>query len=193
MGPSPVLYLVRHGECVHNVERRIAGQSDSPLTALGRRQASENGRLLKVLVGDLANLDYVSSPLHRAAASMELLRAAAGLSPEGYRADRRLMEMDFGEDTGKTYAEIDRGVGRFGAQNWDFVRPGGESLGMLNARVGRFLESLRRDAVVVSHAGPLRLIRAYLLGLSRTEALAYHPPNAGIVRLSKGAEAVLGG
>lgn len=189
---AQTLYLVRHGECVHNVEGRVAAQDDSPLTAIGREQARENGRILKRLVGDLTKIDYISSPLHRAAATMELLRAVAGLSTDGYRADRRLMEMDFGEDTGKTYAEIDRGVGRFGAQNWDYVRPGGESLAMLHARVGRLLESLSRDAVIVTHAGPLRMIRCHLLGLSREDALAYHPPNAGIVRLSCGAEAVFG-
>ena len=186
------LYLVRHGECVHNVERRVAAQDDSPLTALGRKQAMENGSVLKSLADDLATLDYVASPLHRACVTMEILRAAAGLPPAAYRADRRLMEMDFGEDTGKTYDEIDAGPGRFGAQNWDYVRPGGESLAMLHARIGPFLASLTRDALVVTHAGPLRMIRAHRLGLSREAALAYHPPNAGIVRLSAGAETVFG-
>ena len=33
------------------------------------------------------DLDYVSSPLLRARASMELIRAALGLDPAGYRID----------------------------------------------------------------------------------------------------------
>lgn len=33
------VYLVRHGETQWNAERRIQGQSDSPLTAHGERQA----------------------------------------------------------------------------------------------------------------------------------------------------------
>ncbi len=33
------VYLVRHGETQWNAERRIQGQSDSPLTAKGEQQA----------------------------------------------------------------------------------------------------------------------------------------------------------
>ncbi len=41
------LYVIRHGECQANVEGRNGGQNDTPLTERGRRQAAENGRLLK--------------------------------------------------------------------------------------------------------------------------------------------------
>jgi broad specificity phosphatase PhoE len=186
------LYVIRHGECVHNVEGWIAGQNDSPLTALGREQARANGRLLREIAGDLSQFDFFASSLHRTCVTMELAREAAGLAPTEYRADRRLMEIDFGDDTGKTHAEIDAGLGRFGAQNWDYVRPNGESLAMVHARVVAFLGTLTRDAALVTHAGPLRLIRAHLLGLSHEAALAYHPPNAGIMRLSVGAETYFG-
>ncbi len=37
------VYLVRHGETQWNAERRIQGQSDSPLTAHGERQAWQVG------------------------------------------------------------------------------------------------------------------------------------------------------
>jgi broad specificity phosphatase PhoE len=186
------LFVIRHGECRHNVEGWIAGQNDSPLTVLGREQASANGRLLKETAGDLSQFDFFASTLHRACVTMELVRKAAGLVPAEYRADRRLMEIDFGDDIGKTYAEIDVGPGRFGAQNWDYIRPNGESLAMVHARVAEFLATLARDAVLVTHAGPSRLIRAHLLGLSREAALAYHPPNAGIMRLSVGTETYFG-
>lgn len=35
------VYLVRHGETQWNAERRIQGQSDSPLTAKGEQQAMQ--------------------------------------------------------------------------------------------------------------------------------------------------------
>jgi hypothetical protein len=47
------------------------------------------------------------------------LREAAGLEPAGYRADRRLMEIDMGDDTWK----LPRDVTHFGADHWDYVRP----------------------------------------------------------------------
>ena len=36
-----MIYFVRHGETVWNVENKICGATDSPLTDLGHRQAVE--------------------------------------------------------------------------------------------------------------------------------------------------------
>ncbi|HBO24129.1 MULTISPECIES: 2,3-diphosphoglycerate-dependent phosphoglycerate mutase GpmB [unclassified Providencia] len=41
------VYLVRHGETEWNVARRIQGQSDSPLTATGRQQATQVAKRVK--------------------------------------------------------------------------------------------------------------------------------------------------
>ena len=41
------VYLVRHGETEWNVARRIQGQSDSPLTSLGRQQAMQVAQRVK--------------------------------------------------------------------------------------------------------------------------------------------------
>jgi broad specificity phosphatase PhoE len=188
LSSAVTLYVLRHGECAHNVEGRVAAQNDSPLTERGREQARANGRLLRQVAGDLAALDFVASPLHRTCATMELLREAAGLAPFYYRADRRLMEIDMGADTGK----FSKDLTHFGADHWDYVRPGGESMAMVHARVGAFLGEIGGDAVLVTHAGPFRMIRAHMLGLSRAEALDYHPPNAGIMRVSGGTEAYFG-
>ncbi len=187
------LYLVRHGECAHNLHRRIGAQDDTPLTGHGREQARANGRLLREMALDFARLDFLASPLHRTCVTMELLRAEAALDPLDYRADRRLMEIDFGDDTGKTIREIaERTTGGFGEANWDYVRAHGESVAMAYERVGRFLDTRTRDAVLVTHAGVIRLIRGYVLALSRADMLDHHPPNAGILRLSGGSETYFG-
>lgn len=55
------VYLVRHGETQWNAERRIQGQSDSPLTAHGERQAWQVGErartlgITHIITSDLAN------------------------------------------------------------------------------------------------------------------------------------------
>jgi probable phosphoglycerate mutase len=184
------LYVIRHGECEHNIHLRIGAQDDTPLTEHGREQARANGKRLTEFGIDLTALDFVASPLHRTSVTMELLRAEAELRPvTAYRSDHRLMEIDFGDDTGKTIREIaERKVGGFGEANWDYVRPHGESVAMAYARVGRFLERLTRDTVLVTHAGIIRLIRGHVLGLSRANMLDYHPPNNGIMRLSGNTE-----
>ncbi|HEY5049236.1 MAG TPA: histidine phosphatase family protein [Rhizomicrobium sp.] len=190
------LYVFRHGECEHNVHGLVAAQNDSPLTVHGREQARANGALLKEVAGALDRLDFFASPLHRAAATMELARAAAGLPREGYFADRRLMEIDFGEHTWRTWPDIVADASRdslWDSDPWNYVHPGGESLAKLHERVGWFLHTLDRDAVIVSHAGTMRMIRAHMLGLSQQATMAYHPPNAGLLRIIGGREMYFGG
>jgi broad specificity phosphatase PhoE len=187
------LYVIRHGECEHNVAGRAAAQSDSPLTANGRAQARANGELLKEIEGDLSRFDFFASSLHRTCHTMELLREGAGLPPTNYRADYRLMEIDFGEQTMFTRAEIDGHPHRPPpGDDWDFVRPGGESWAHVHARVGSFLQTLSRNAVIVTHFGPARMVRAHYLDLSPANAASWRPPHAGIMRLSAGTETQFG-
>jgi len=187
------LYVVRHGECQHNVEGWIASHNDSPLTERGRAQARSTGRLLRELEPSADGLDYFASSLHRACVTMELLREAAGLSVHGYRADHRLMEQHTGDHIGIRMSEIDEEAdARYRADPWNFRRPGGESHGDVFIRVGRFLETLTRDAVIVTHAQPARMLRAHWLGLDPEATMAYAVPNAGILRLSPGSESYFG-
>ena len=187
------LYVIRHGECEHNVEGRLAAQSDSPLTAVGREQAKANGRLLRELAGDLGRFDFVASSLHRTCNTMELLREAAGLSPTGYRADWRLMEMHCGDHTFAKWREIPLDQhNAYKSDPWNHQRPGGESQAMVYARVGDFLDGLTRDTVIVTHQIPARLIRAHYLGLAPEEAVKYLQTHGGIARYAGGGETFFG-
>lgn len=187
------LYVIRHGECEHNVEGRLASQSDSPLTAKGREQARANGRLLAEIAGDPSQFDFHASSLHRTCATMELLREAAGLPATGYRADHRLMEMHCGDQIWMTWSDIPADERtRYRADPWNHARPGGETQAMVFKRVGDLLATLRRDAVIVTHQVPARLIRGHYLGLTPDEMVGYEQPNAGILRLAGGVETYFG-
>jgi probable phosphoglycerate mutase len=187
------LYVVRHGEVEDNLARRMGSHNDSPLTDKGREQARAKGLLLREMAGDLGTLDFFSSSLHRACVTMELLREAAGLSPTAYRADYRLMEIHVGDHIGLVWSEIpEEDHIPFRADPWNASRPGGESRAAVFDRVGRFLATLKRDAVLVTHGGTAAAIRAQYLDLSPEEALRYQAPNAGLLRLSPGTEAYFG-
>ena len=41
------IYFTRHGETVWNVENKICGMTDSPLTARGQQQARQLGELVR--------------------------------------------------------------------------------------------------------------------------------------------------
>jgi probable phosphoglycerate mutase len=189
------LYLVRHGECRHNVEGRVAGRSDTPLTAHGREQARMNGILLAEAEPDLSRFRFVSSPLHRAANTMEILREAAKLPRDEYGCDPRLAELDCGDNTFRVWAEIQRDMKAdptHKEDGWHWRHPHGESLDDVHQRVGHFLATLTGDTVIVSHSGPVRMLRAHYLGLAPGAILDYKPLHAGIVRLSAGGEAHFG-
>jgi probable phosphoglycerate mutase len=97
---------------------------------------------------------------------MESMRKGLGLQPQGYRIDRRLMEMSFGRWEGYTYAELkDReaeGLAAREKDKWGFVLPDGESYEQLVLRVRDWYESVERDTVVAAHGGVCRALIAHL-------------------------------
>ena len=66
----PILYFVRHGETDWNRERRLQGQHDIPLNALGRVQASRCGLILRDLFAQngrpAVEFEFLSSQIGRA-------------------------------------------------------------------------------------------------------------------------------
>jgi broad specificity phosphatase PhoE len=192
----PILYLLRHGETEDNVARVISSQSDSPLTARGRALASANGRLLAEIVPDTRAVDFFASPLGRAQTTMQLVRANAGLTPEGYSTDPRLMESDFGEWTRKSIADAfafrAADVAATGGHERTWRWPGGESRADVEERVHRFLRELRRDAVIVGHAGSITTIRGLALGMTSDKMWARGLGDVGIIRLQDSTEARFG-
>jgi broad specificity phosphatase PhoE len=166
----PILYFARHGQTDWNAERRLQGQRDIPLNALGREQAAQCGVILRSMFArdgiGAAGLDYVSSPLGRARETMELMRTGLGLAPQDYRLDPRLMEMSFGRWEGHTFAELQAreaaGLAAREKDKWGFVMPGGESYEQLVVRVRDWYDSLERDTVVAAHGGVCRALIAHL-------------------------------
>lgn len=180
------IYVIRHGQTEDNVAGRWTGTNDSPLTDVGREHARTSGRLLKEIAGDLSQLDFVSSSLHRAATTMELLREAAGLPATGYRSDRRLMEMDCGDWSSLTPDEM-RAVdaahlANRDADEWNWAAPGGECPAAHAPRVLALLRSLDRDSVLVCHGLTSRIVRMHLLGLAPGAAMFYEFHKRGVAR-----------
>ena len=178
---APIIYYVRHGLTDWNVAQRLQGRCDTPVNAEGRAQAARCGEILgELLARDSrlpSNLDYVSSPLVRARATMELMRSVLGLDPSDYDIDPRLAEISFGEWDGLTYAEImtrDKDiVATREADKWAFVPPAGESYADVARRMGEWYAALRGDTVVAAHGGTARALLAYLAIVPPHEAPHY--------------------
>ena len=184
----PLLYYVRHGETVWNVEGRLQGQHDSDLTTRGRAQALRCGEILRNLLArdrrDATDLDYVASPLGRARDTMERLRVTLGLNASDYRTDARLAELSFGRWEGLAYPALqatERSVlAARERDKWGFRPPGGESYADLLTRVRAWHATVTRDSVVVAHGGTGRALVA-LYGIMPPEAAAVTHVGQGVV------------
>lgn len=148
------------------------GRMDLPLH---RDSWTEIPRIVREVDGPGVGVIW-SSPAQRC-------KAVADAISNPVQCDDRLLELDFGEWEGVAWDAVPRAA----LDVWadapaDFAAPGGESVAALVLRVAAFHADLiadNRDAVVVSHGGPLRILRSLLLGLP-VDVLA-PPPGLGAV------------
>jgi len=171
-----MLYLVRHGQTVFNVEGRLQGGADSPLTDLGRAQATSVGLAFRDLIRDGRDWLVVSSPQGRARETARLLCQAAGhFKPVAL--DRRLGELRLGQWEGMTGEEVDAVAPglrqRLGFAEWLFAAPRGESKDQLMERASEFMAeavNLPRPVIAVTHGIASRALRAAYRGITFDEA-----------------------
>lgn len=186
------LYFLRHGQTDWNAEARLQGQLDIPLNETGRAQARRNGAVLARLIADPATLDFVASPLVRATETMEIVRIALGLPPQGYRTEPALREIHFGLWQGRTWAKLKaddaEAVAARAADPWSWIAPGegGESLAMVQERVCVWLAGIRRDTVIVAHGGVKRCLRRHIERLSPADALRLEVPQDKVMVVRDG-------
>ncbi|MFB9263527.1 histidine phosphatase family protein [Bradyrhizobium erythrophlei] len=168
--PVPTIYYIRHGETSWNAEGRLQGVQDIGLNDLGRRQAADAGRILADLLArdgrDAAALPFVASPLIRARATMELVRAELGLPRGDYALDTRLREIGYGTWEGSTLAEAQAAdpavYARRQVEKWTVSPPGGESYVDVQARMTDWYRSVTSDMVAVAHGGTARALMVAL-------------------------------
>jgi probable phosphoglycerate mutase len=186
------LYFVRHGETDWNRAKRYQGQRDIPLNDTGRQQAGRNGRALAEALGSAAaSLDYVASPLMRTRETMEIVRRELALAPSSaYRTDDRLREINYGHWEGRLWDELagtdPEGHAARRADSWNWQPTGGESYRMLSERVAGWLAEAERDAVVVSHGGVSRVLRALVLPLKPADIPSLEVPQDRVLMVQAG-------
>jgi broad specificity phosphatase PhoE len=190
---QPAIYYIRHGLTDWNVAQRLQGRHDVPLNAAGCAQAACCAAILQDLFRREGrapeSFDYVSSPLVRARATMEIVRAALGLEPAGYAIAGQLAEIAFGEWEGLTYAQVmardKQVIAARESDKWSFAPPGGESYAQVAVRIRHWYETVARDTVVAAHGGTARALIAHL-GLAPPQDAAHYSIDQGVVYLFAG-------
>ena len=159
------IYLVRHGETVWNVEKRLQGWKDSPLTENGLRNAE---RLAERLDG--TRIDRIfSSDQKRALTTAQIIAKGRGIPVE---VISELRELNFGSWEGMTLFEIEDKYPmeyKTYKRNPDkYTSVGGESIEKLFNRVEHALRRIstcgEESVLVVTHGVTLRAVMAYISG-----------------------------
>ncbi|MCA1755739.1 MAG: histidine phosphatase family protein [Spirochaeta sp.] len=153
---------MRHGESEANLDGRMQGRTESPLTHCGRTQATRAGAFFR----GRGITKLFSSPLGRARETAALVRLGGELpEPETFTD---LQELDLGIFSNLRYAELatlhPREFLAFQAKSWAAV-PNAEPNALLSDRAGRVWTHLievanagHTDILSVSHGGFLQWI-----------------------------------
>ena len=169
------LFAARHGQTQWNVDNKICGVTDVPLTEEGWAQARALAEKTVALELDLVICSTMLRAKQTASAVAEKLNIPVIEDP-------RLVEQNYG-----IYEGMDRKTPGFLENKRHFaVRyPGGESMMDVAHRIYGLLEDVKRDyagknVLLVCHGGVLRLVRSYFEPMTNEEYFHYSPGNADI-------------
>lgn len=161
------VYLVRHGETIWNAARRIQGQSDSPLTDTGVRQAE----LVAQRVRSQGITHIITSDLGRTQQTAKIIADACGLK---IVTDPRLRELNMGVLETRPIESLTPEEEQWRKQMVNGTEgariPEGESMAELGRRMHAALNSCRElpegsKPLLVSHGMALGCLLSTLLGL----------------------------
>jgi probable phosphoglycerate mutase len=179
------LLVARHGETDWNRDRRWLGQTDRPLTSLGREQAHGLERQLEGVAIDAAYASDLSRALNTA--RIALTGRGVGVTPVRELRERflgaweGLLDDEIPTRFPEQFASWKKGVG-FGAAD-------AEPYVALARRVESAVRKIATDhasqtVLVVAHAGPCRVLTAMAAGIDYVgyRGSIPEPPHAVAVR-----------
>lgn len=162
------IILIRHAQSTLNVEKKLSGHTDPPLSELGQKQAASMADFFSEQKIDR----LVSSPFSRTMATARPIAEATGLEIETHDG---LKEQNFGDWEGKRFDEIFELMpdGPEGLLRGPFLArfPAGEGTEMFIARViGTYRDfilegSEGKTVAVVTHGGFIAGLLCHFLGI----------------------------
>lgn len=183
---TATILLVRHAQHVEFGRILSGRRRDVALSDEGLQQAA----ILSDLLGTTEVSAVYSSPRERA---WYTAREIAEPHELKVRSEDRLDEVDFGDWTGRTFAELE---GDPLWQSWNEARatarpPGGEGMAEAAERAHAFLQEVAAEheggtVVAVSHCDIIRGVIARCLGLSLDNLLRFDVDPASVSRLAIG-------
>jgi broad specificity phosphatase PhoE len=176
------ILLVRHGESEWNAIRRLQGQADIGLSALGEQQA----RTLAPMIASYAPDCVLTSDLKRAVATATLLG-----HPDALR-DPLLREQNVGNWTGAEIATLmaEAPAAYAGWRAGTFAPENGEIWADFRARIRQAIQAAidmpEETILMVCHGGVIRAALDSTLGLAPARIIPAGPASLTILAFPKG-------
>jgi len=164
------LYITRHGTTEWNLEKRLQGWADSPLTEDGRNRAIKLGNSLKDIDFDM----IYTSPQERALNTAKLIR---GNKNTEIKVHNGLKELRYGSWQGMYISDIEKDYPEdyhsYINDPEQYMPEDGESMVDLFQRLNLFLEEIStmnyQNILIVSHGITIKAIIAIIKELSWQE------------------------
>jgi broad specificity phosphatase PhoE len=179
-----ILLIVRHGETDYNKTKRVQGTQQIPLNERGKNQALQVAKSLR----QFKITHIYCSGLVRARETAEIINSSFSLP---IVKDNRLNERNWGNWESKKRDEILKPGENFeniwSEENLDANPHQGETTRELMKRCVDFLHWIIENhadsdvILVVTHAGPMRMIRGIIKGLQDEEYLRRDIKNGQIL------------
>lgn len=167
-----MIYLIRHGETEWNQQKRRQGRRDIPLNDQGRAQMRRCGELLAGLPVDA----IITSPLSRAAESAELIAEYVGYDKQAIVREEGLIERDFGDVDGMTWAELKTYRARGGNEHQEPLYRVRER--MMRTVLAYARKNNKKHIVMISHSAAIKSVFVRLYG--KPELQRKPTKNAGV-------------
>ena len=159
-----IIYLTRHGQTLWNIEKRLQGRGNSPLTEDGIERAKELRDRIKNIHIDI----IYSSPIERALTTANIIKGDKSIE---VITDDGLMEMCFGDYEGQITDEVmkenpDWDIILIMKGNTELAAPNGENLAEVRDRVARTMNKIieanrGKTILIVAHGITLKAIMYY--------------------------------
>lgn len=178
------IYFVRHGQTEFNLEKRLQGWRDSPLSQEGIEQVKRVAKAVR----QLDAVQGFASPLGRAQQTAQIIREQVSFD---FEALDDLREVSFGDFEGNTLPELDvKFPGEWEKrqnEKWTYCPPGGEAncdaVQRGQSAIERFSKAAENGPVlVVAHFAINRIAFSLLAGVEPDETIQINVPHEVIYR-----------
>ena len=197
------LFIARHGETVFNAVARMQGQHavHTPFTRAGFLQADAMGRALAPWFEGKPTPILWSSTAGRALQTLAIVAEHVGADWHQTKADDRLQEIDVGDWSERTYADIHAEIGPFVDHNFGLFTvkpPNGEWYDDIAYRLTNWITDATAepgDAIVLMHGMSARVLRGLLLNIEPHPLcdvpIADSLPQGSMVMIQDGVEQIV--